>query len=128
MHRAANARDPLGPAAERIAARRLRVGGMRILERNARTPIGEVDIIALAPDKRTIVLVEVKARRIGPRERPRPEAAVGANKQRKLLTLAGDLARRRGWQDRPIRIDIVAVDVPERGGPVVRHYERAVTW
>jgi len=124
-------RDPLGPAGERVAARHIRAEGMRILERNARTRVGEVDLIALDPDKRTIVLVEVKARRIDAedeRRSPRPEAAVGERKRRKLLMLAESLARTRGWRDRPMRIDVVAVEWPERGRPRVRRFERAVTW
>ena len=129
--RAEGGRDPLGPAGERVAARFLRAEGMRILDRNVRTRVGEVDLIALAPDKRTIVLVEVKSRRIDAQEAsrsPRPEASVGARKQRKLLMLAQSLARTRGWRDRPMRIDVVAVEWPDAGRPRVRRFERAVTW
>lgn len=121
-------RDPIGPAGERVAARRLRRGGYRLIARNVRTGSGEVDLICLAPDKRTIVFVEVKTRRVrvGGDPAQRPETNVGAKKQEKLRRLARELARKRGWTDRPLRIDVVAVEWPARGKPVVRHTERAV--
>lgn len=71
-------------------AERLRSAGWRIVERNARTPSGEVDLIAL--DGRTLVFVEVKAGRLGARAGPeRPALAVGRRKQLKLRRLAREL-------------------------------------
>ncbi len=121
-------RDPIGPAGERVAARRLRREGHRVIARNVRTNSGEVDLICLAPDKKTIVFVEVKTRRVGVGTAPahRPETNVGAKKQEKLRRIAREVARRRGWTDRPLRIDVVAVEWPAKGKPVVRRTERAV--
>lgn len=121
-------RDPIGPAGERVAARWLRRNGHRVIARNVRTGSGEVDLVCLAPDKQTIVFVEVKTRRVrvGGDMAQRPERSVGAKKQEKLRRLARELARKRGWTDRPLRIDVVAVEWPDRGRPVVRHTERAV--
>jgi len=123
----ATARDPLGPAGERAAMRHLRSKGYRQLGANVRTHAGEIDLIALAPDRRTIVFVEVKARRVSDgRSSPPPEASVHAAKRRKLRLLVGQIARAKGWTDRPLRIDVVAVEAPPRGRPLVRHYENAV--
>jgi len=121
-------RDPIGPAGERVAAKELRRAGYRLIARNVRTASGEVDLICLAPDKRTIVFVEVKTRRVstGAKAAHRPETSVGARKQEKLRRLAREVARRRDWTDRPLRIDVVAVEWPERGRPIVRHTQRAV--
>jgi putative endonuclease len=49
-----------GRRAERIAAWWLRLKGWRILAMRARTPVGEIDIVARRG--RTLVFVEVKAR------------------------------------------------------------------
>jgi len=49
-----------GPQGEELAARLLRKNGYRILERNFRTGIGEIDIIAM--EKGTLVFIEVKTR------------------------------------------------------------------
>jgi putative endonuclease len=126
----ASRRDPLGPRGERIAMKHLRAKGYRRLGANVRTGSGEIDLIALAPDKRTIVFVEVKAKRVsddGARVSPPPEASVHARKRAKLLLVAKQVARAKGWTDRPLRIDVVAVEAPDRGAPTVRHYENAVT-
>jgi putative endonuclease len=56
-------RKRLGDSGEEIAARFLEKRGYRVLERNYRSPVGELDIIAL--HRGTVVFVEVKARTSG---------------------------------------------------------------
>ncbi|MBX3357141.1 MAG: YraN family protein [Phycisphaeraceae bacterium] len=117
----------LGRAGERAAARLLRRSGYRILARNVRVPMGEADIVCVAPDRRTIVVVEVKTRRTIPgRIQPPPEANIHAHKRRKLLSVARHLAAANRWNDRPVRIDVVAVEWPARGKPILRHHIAAV--
>lgn len=118
----------LGRRGEKLAARYLRTRGYRVLERNVRTPIGEVDLLCTAPGGRAIVLVEVKSRLTDAAgSGPPPEASITEHKRRKLRALARDLAKRRGWESRPMRIDVVAVEMPSRGArPVIRHHESAV--
>ncbi|HLE18234.1 MAG TPA: YraN family protein, partial [Syntrophales bacterium] len=65
-----------GKAGEETAVRHLQKLGYRILERNYRCPVGEIDIVA--KDKNTIVFVEVKSRKT--EEFGDPELAVGAKK------------------------------------------------
>ncbi len=123
-------RDPLGPRGERIAHRYLRRRGYKTLLKNARVAPGEADLVCLAPDHFTIVVVEVKARRLSPNTTPtdrKPEAAITSHKCRKLIQIAETLAKKHHWQDRPIRIDVVAIDIPPKGKPAIRHYQRAVT-
>lgn len=127
-------RDPLGPAGERLAARLLRRGGYLILGRNVRVPMGEADIVAVTPDRKTVVIVEVKTRRIGtglpgeggisPEQRA-PEASVTAEKRSKLVLIARHLARANRWKQPP-RIDVVAVEWPAGAKPVLRHHVGAV--
>ncbi|PZN94164.1 MAG: YraN family protein [Alphaproteobacteria bacterium] len=52
--------DKKGRRAESLAAWFLRAKGYRILARRARTPLGEIDLVALKGT--TLVFVEVKAR------------------------------------------------------------------
>lgn len=123
----AQTRD-LGRRGERLAERTLRRRGYRLLARNARVPVGEADLVMLAPDGVTRVVVEVKTRLVvqADAHAPPPEAAVHAAKQRKLLAVARHLRRANGWTNLPIRIDVVAVDWPPIGSPEVRHFENAV--
>jgi Holliday junction resolvase-like predicted endonuclease len=79
----------LGAAGERRAARLLKRNGYSVVDRNVRLPIGEADLVCLAPDRTTIVVVEVKTRRRGAGlsvlgETVPPEASVHSEKRRKL--------------------------------------------
>ena len=68
------ARRRTGEIAEDLVARRLAAAGWEIVERNARTRYGELDIVAR--DGSTLVFVEVKGARQGTRfgpERPIPQ-------------------------------------------------------
>jgi putative endonuclease len=123
-----SARDPLGPLGERIALRHLKAKGYRLLGRNLRVPMGEADLLLTAPDRKTIVLVEVKTRSVRPGERPfaAPEAAVHKAKRRKLASIMRHLARANRWHDRPLRIDVVAIEHDGSDTPVIRHWENAV--
>ncbi len=113
--------------AEELVARRLHAAGWRILERNARTRHGELDIVAR--DGRALVFVEVKAGREGSAFGPeRPILAVDRRKQQRIRRLASAwMAENR---DTPpyaeIRFDAVGVTV-DRGGQVldVEHIEGA---
>lgn len=123
----------LGAMGEAAAAKALRRAGYRVLRRNVKIAAGEIDLIALAPDRRTIVFVEVKTRMRAPGDDgPPPEASVGARKRAKLRTLAGSIARRAGWEDRPLRIDVIGVEYASgvggaaRGPAALRHHPGVV--
>jgi putative endonuclease len=101
----------LGRAAEDLVASRLVAAHWEIVERNARTRFGELDVVAL--DGATLVFVEVKAGRadadFGPE---RPVLAIGPRKQRQVRRLATAwMAERRGTGLRydSIRFDAVGV-------------------
>ena len=114
----------LGARGEREAARRLRAMGYRVVRKNLRLRFGEIDLLALDGD--TVVVVEVKTRVPRAGGGPRPEESVGVQKGRRLAALADAACRRYGWQDRARRVDIVAIDWPAQGRPVVRHHIGAV--
>jgi putative endonuclease len=120
-------RGATGPRGERIAAKHLKSQRYRILARNLRNRFGEVDLLAEAPDGRTIVIVEVKSRRLTDADdaTTRPEHHVNAAKQRKLVALATQIIRRHRLTDRPVRFDVIGVDIVATGKPIVRHHEAA---
>jgi len=120
----------LGAMGERMAARELRRSGYKILGRNIDTPVGEADIVCRAPDRSTIVVVEVKTRAVdadNPRPIDAPELAVGPKKKRTLVAISRSLAGANGWTDRPMRIDVVAVVMAAGTKPTIRHHINAVT-
>jgi putative endonuclease len=120
-------RQRTGAAAEQLVACRLAARGWRILERNARTRHGELDIVAL--DGATLVFVEVKAGRAGNRFGPeRPVLAVHPRKQQRIRRLATAwIAERRGRLPHYRQIRFDAVGVTFDGGRVtdVEHIEDA---
>jgi Holliday junction resolvase-like predicted endonuclease len=61
----AGQRQSLGRLGEELAAQRLAEQGCQVLQRNARLPEGEIDLVA-RDLQGCIVFVEVKTRRIGP--------------------------------------------------------------
>ena len=115
------ARQRVGRRAEDLVAERLASEDWRLIERNARTRYGEIDIVA--EEGRCLVFVEVKAAREGAGPwSDRPELAVGREKQRRLRRLAGVwLGQRRArlFAER-IRFDVVGVTFG-RGGELVRY-------
>ncbi|MEZ6235816.1 MAG: YraN family protein [Phycisphaerales bacterium] len=126
----------LGQRGERAAARHLKRAGYRILARNLHLANAEADLVALTPDRRTVVVVEVKTRLLGT-PHPAPEASITARKQAALVRLAHAIAARTKRRQPPgspalgIRIDVVGVDWPApdaaRGSaPVIRHHIGAV--
>jgi putative endonuclease len=123
-----DARRRTGAAAEEIVTGRLVEAHWEVLERNARTRFGEIDIVAL--DGATLVFLEVKAGREGADFGPeRPVHAVGPRKQRQVRRLATAwLTERRGSTPRysEIRLDAVGVTFDRAGGVAdVEHIEGA---
>jgi putative endonuclease len=117
----------LGRTAEDLVAARLITAHWEILERNARTRYGELDIVAL--DGRVLVFIEVKAGRANSAYGPeRPVHAVDHRKQQRIRRLAAAwLGERR---DLPyyaeIRFDAVGVSFDRAGRAIeVDHIEGA---
>jgi putative endonuclease len=120
-------RQRLGRTAEDLVASRLAAAGWEIVERNARTRHGELDLVVI--DNRSLVFVEVKAGRAGSAFGPeRPVLSVDRRKQARIRRLATAwLGERR---DLPrydeIRFDAIGVTYG-RAGQVVdyEHLEGA---
>jgi len=95
----------IGRRGERKAAAFLKKHGYRIVEKNWRSPVGEVDLIAVDGD--CLVFVEVKTR--GGELFGAPIEAVGPAKQRRIIEGAHYYARLNDCLDVPIRFDVVSV-------------------
>jgi len=113
-------RQKLGALGEEAAADLLRKQGFRIVAKNHRCRLGEVDLIA--ENDHLLVFVEVRTRATS--AFGGPEETVGFRKQRRVIAAARDwLAQRRG-EAKALRFDVVAVvDGPR--GPSFTHFENA---
>jgi putative endonuclease len=116
-----------GQIAEDLVTARLADADWEIVERNARTRYGELDIVAL--DGRVLVFVEVKGARAGTRFGPeKPILSIDFTKQRKVRRLGTAwMAERRDFPPfDDIRFDAVGVTLDRDDRPVeVEHIEGA---
>jgi putative endonuclease len=110
------ARDVLGDRGENVAARYLRNQGYKIIVRNFKCDLGEVDIIAR--DGPTLVFVEVKTRAY---DDPTPEEQVNEAKQHQITKVAKVYLSRYGVPRPPARFDVVAIVWPTGREPQIRH-------
>ena len=101
----ADERKALGAAGEKVAERFLRRQRYTIVDRNYRTPAGEIDLVAL--DGQTVVFVEVKTRT--GTAHGSPFDAVDGRKQRQIIRAARHFLAAKRLLDRPARFDVVGV-------------------
>lgn len=112
-----------GNEGEQVAAKFLKRQGMRIIARQHRSRLGEIDVIAL--DAGCVVFVEVKSRRS--HVAGRPEESVTPAKQKQLTRLALNYLKHRGWLgNKSSRFDVVSVTWPGDGSkPEIVHFRNA---
>lgn len=95
----------LGDEGEALAAEFLVRRGFKILERNFRCRVGEIDIVAR--DDKTIVFVEVKARKN--RLYGTPQLSVTPFKQRQISKAALTWLAKKGQLDVCARFDVISI-------------------
>jgi putative endonuclease len=116
-------RQSLGRWGETTAAEYLSARGYTILEHNARTPYGELDLVASQGEM--LVFVEVKtraSRSLGP-----PEISVTAAKQAHLLSAAMAYLQERPHLRYDWRIDVIAILRLPNQPPQIEHFENILT-
>jgi len=104
----------LGRLAEDSAADFLKTNGYKIIRRNYRNKLGEVDIIA--KDKDTICFVEVKYRssdKFG-----LPSEAVSALKQRRISKVALSFLKDKGLLEERARFDVITVSQDDKANKI----------
>ena len=119
----------LGKWGEQLAADFLIKQGYSILAQNARTPYGELDLVAkqtgtFKRDETTIVFVEVKTRRS--QSYGYPEESVTTRKQEHLISAALHFLQENPDLESDWRIDVIAVEHYKNREPIIRHFENAI--
>jgi len=109
-------RDALGDRGENRAARFLQSQGYKIIERNFRVEMGEIDIIA--KQGKVLVFCEVKTRAY---DDPTPEEQVNETKQHQITKAAKFYLSRYGTPQPPARFDVIAIVWPQGREPIIRH-------
>lgn len=104
-------KNPLGKKGEELATNYLQIHGYKIITRNFRSKLGEIDIIAL--DHGVLVFVEVKTRwskKFGP-----PEEAVTPWKLRSIIKTGQYFKMLHPSFPEALRIDVVAISMSSNG-------------
>ncbi len=109
-----------GNEGEELAEKFLKKQKYKILEKNFLVHQGEIDIISESPEKE-IVFVEVKTRKsmaFGS-----AIESISAKKARRLTVTAYIYLKKKGWEHRDFRIDLIAIQYP---GPIIEHIQSAI--
>ena len=114
----------LGRWGEEAAAQYLAEKGYRLVEKNHRTPYGEIDLIC--EKNATVVFVEVKTRSgIGFGQ---PEEAITSTKRKHLLSAIAYYWQQIEQAEREWRVDVIAIQRRPGGKEIeVEHFENAIT-
>lgn len=99
----------LGRQGEEAACQFLKKQGYKILARNFRCPLGEMDVVALKQER--LHFIEIKTRsqaRFG-----NPEESVGREKQGKIIRIAQWYLKQFAQQARRMSFDVMAVSFSE---------------
>jgi len=70
-----------------------------------------------------LVFVEVKTRRT--EKKRKAQEAVGYHKRRRIGYTAKNFVQQYQIKDKPLRFDVVAIIVGDKGAPQIRHYKNA---
>ncbi len=110
----------VGHWGEETAAAYLRHCGYEIIARNARTPYGEIDIIA----KQNGITIFVEVKTLSSSKNFFPEHNVTARKREHMLACAEHYAVENNinqWQ-----IDVIAIEGKQGLEPKITHFENAI--
>jgi putative endonuclease len=118
---AADPRHQFGQASEMRAEQFLIAKGYRILDRNVRLSIGELDLVA--DDEGVVVFVEVKGRSTEAFGGAR--LAVDHRKRAKLSKLAAQYLAQRHWSDKLCRFDVILVQGQASAPEQIEHIPNA---
>jgi putative endonuclease len=113
--------NKLGLSGEALAEDHLRGLGYQIVEKDVRTPLGQLDLVAI--DGKTLVFVEVKAR--AGHGFGLPQEAVDAKKIRKLRQLGLYYLKIRPYRG-SVRFDVVGLTVSDGRLIRVDHIKNAI--
>jgi putative endonuclease len=120
---AASGNKGTGALGEEVAAHFITTHGYLIVERNFRCKGGEVDIIARDPVDKSLVFIEVKARRgltYGV-----PQLAVTPFKQRQISKAALTWLSKNRLHDTNARFDVIAILLAKDGQHTIEHIVNA---
>lgn len=124
MQTQASNKQRLGRWGERMAESYLTARGYDVIERNARTPYGEIDLVM--KNSEILVFVEVKTRSSD--SFGEPEASVTLKKQAHLVSAIQAYMLEHDELEGDWRVDVIAIQgKPNKPNPSIVHFENALS-
>lgn len=108
---------PTSKKGEDLAVKSLKKAGYKVLVRNYRNPLGEIDIVAKEED--VIVFVEVKTRKVT--KFGLAKEAVNLQKQKKLIRLAQAYLKQHRLTEEKARFDVVAIQLDSNRIEIIKN-------
>lgn len=105
-------RKELGRRGEQIAEGYLQTCGYKILEKNYRCPLGEIDLVA--EEKGVLIFVEVRT--LSSKNWGLPQMSINFTKQKKIIKTSLYYLSEKNMWNRTCRFDIVAITLPIENG------------
>lgn len=118
-------RQQLGERGEELAVRFLAARRYAVLARNVRCRVGEIDVVAVAPDGQTCCFIEVRC--ASSSAWGGALASVTETKRRRLIQAARWYLQRHPCYAHAVRFDVVAIQWQADGTPSMEHIEGAFT-
>ena len=115
------ARQQTGQAGEQLACQFLENNRYRVLERNFRCSLGEIDIIARMDEY--LVFCEVKTRS---GSGIHPTASITSKKIKKLRQLGLFYIQKRQLYQLQPRFDVIAIQLHQNDAPEIEHFINAL--
>jgi len=110
----------IGKWGEETAAEYLTQNGYEAIERNVRTPYGEIDIITKQGE--TIIFVEVKTRTSN--KMGLPEGSITQKKREHMIACAEHYVTENGIDN--WRIDVISIEGKPGTEPLITYFENAI--
>jgi putative endonuclease len=115
-------RKEIGFEGEQIAAKYLKRKGYKIIQKNYRCKLGEIDIIA--EQNKTIIFVEVRTKHT--EKLGLPQYSVNSAKMGQISKAALWYIKEKKITDQACRFDVIAITFPSKSDePKIEHIENA---
>ena len=114
-----SSRKSIGKHGELLALHYMKRLGWRLVDKNVRVGIDELDLLLISPDEKVMSIVEV---RTTTNLNKSPELTLTKKKRLRMLRLAKKLRQFAKSHQCTLRVDLIAVTIQEQN-PLIHHYE-----
>lgn len=113
----------IGNWGEDVACKYLLEAGYEVIERNFRTPYGEIDIIATLNGQLTFIEVKTRTNNLY----GTPESSITAQKRNHMINAAQSFLQTHMQFDQNWQIDVISIESNSSQNPIITHFQNAIS-